>query len=266
MILERILVHAPLLRPSLDEILDSQWVKYPQYIEEITAWDNVKPKRKWYQLKNTENSQLLSGAIDPFRQAVPIQCVTKRTDSILEKNYLQPLQIPLAKNSLSESVITVDKPTGTSRKKSLFGGKMKMKIEPLDNKTSIGMSINGKLSITSEQQINKMITNSTDIESLTESMNFDEEQGDFIMLPTNTTDLTSLHPLEVEARNILMTLGINGELLLSSIPDGPRSDIIGAYRIVIHRLQQHAYLQKLEQRYNSIVQPIPKTNKRCVIL
>lgn len=97
----------------------------------------------------------------------------------------------------------------------------------------------------------------------------DEAQGDFLMAPTPTADLTNLDPIEMEARVILLKLGITSEMLCQAVDCGPRSDIIGAYRIVMHRLQK----QQMYAQYHDTtpgeeqVSTIPKNNHRiCAIL
>lgn len=69
----------------------------------------------------------------------------------------------------------------------------------------------------------------------------DREFAKFMMLPTKTNGddlkLVTLHPLEQEAREILNTYGIDWLMLEKSIENGPRSDVIGIYRIVVSRLQ-----------------------------
>lgn len=96
----------------------------------------------------------------------------------------------------------------------------------------------------------------------------EEELGDFVMAPTHTDDVSLLHPFEVEARTILEQLGIPSEVLFRSIESGPRSDIIGAYRIIIHRLQRRKLMVKqLEAaEADALPQQSQKAVQKCTVL
>lgn len=76
-------------------------------------------------------------------------------------------------------------------------------------------------------------------ESSVDGENKDYEK--FMMNPTLTkldvNLLKTLHPIEQETRKIMRTLGVNDELLEKNIEHGPRSEIIGIYRIIIMRLK-----------------------------
>uniref|UniRef100_A0A182YH02 non-specific serine/threonine protein kinase n=3 Tax=Anopheles stephensi TaxID=30069 RepID=A0A182YH02_ANOST len=69
----------------------------------------------------------------------------------------------------------------------------------------------------------------------------DEEHGRFMMYPTTAVSSEGnrhLHPLEMETRRIMKALGITGDMIARAVTNGPRSDIIGVYRIIMHRLQR----------------------------
>ncbi|XP_049282567.1 probable serine/threonine-protein kinase DDB_G0280133 isoform X2 [Anopheles funestus] len=69
----------------------------------------------------------------------------------------------------------------------------------------------------------------------------DEEHGRFMMYPTTTVSSEGnrhLHPLEMETRRLMKALGITGDMIARAVTNGPRSDIIGVYRIIMHRLQR----------------------------
>ncbi|XP_050077163.1 probable serine/threonine-protein kinase MARK-A [Anopheles maculipalpis] len=69
----------------------------------------------------------------------------------------------------------------------------------------------------------------------------DEEHGRFMMYPTTAVSSEGnrhLHPLEMETRRLMKALGITGDMIARAVTNGPRSDIIGVYRIIIHRLQR----------------------------
>lgn len=96
----------------------------------------------------------------------------------------------------------------------------------------------------------------------------DEEQGDFVMAPTDTDDTSLLHTFEIESRSILEKLGIPNDMLIRSIGSGPRSEVIGAYRIVVHRLQQKKILSLQQAVAEADAQPpqTQKTKQKCTIL
>lgn len=82
-----------------------------------------------------------------------------------------------------------------------------------------------------------------DNESLRSLM--DREFAKFMMLPSKTNGdelkLVTLHPLEQETREILNSYGIDWLMLEKSVENGPRSDVIGIYRIVISRLKDKVH-------------------------
>uniref|UniRef100_A0A182PMA1 non-specific serine/threonine protein kinase n=1 Tax=Anopheles epiroticus TaxID=199890 RepID=A0A182PMA1_9DIPT len=69
----------------------------------------------------------------------------------------------------------------------------------------------------------------------------DDEHGRFVMYPTTAVSSEGnrhLHPLEAETRRLMKALGITGDMIARAVTNGPRSDIIGVYRIIMHRLQR----------------------------
>lgn len=99
-----------------------------------------------------------------------------------------------------------------------------------------------------------------------EDADFQDEQKGFVMLPT-TSSTQEMDDIEKEARRILQALGITDAMLKEAVASGPRSDIIGAYRIIVHRLQKQAMLVK--QAESIVVEEPAKpknTRKACVIL
>uniref|UniRef100_A0A182W9W3 Protein kinase domain-containing protein n=1 Tax=Anopheles minimus TaxID=112268 RepID=A0A182W9W3_9DIPT len=69
----------------------------------------------------------------------------------------------------------------------------------------------------------------------------DEEHGRFMMYPTTAVSSEGnrhLHALEMETRHLMKALGITGDMIARAVTNGPRSDIIGVYRIIMHRLQR----------------------------
>uniref|UniRef100_A0AAG5CX05 non-specific serine/threonine protein kinase n=1 Tax=Anopheles atroparvus TaxID=41427 RepID=A0AAG5CX05_ANOAO len=76
----------------------------------------------------------------------------------------------------------------------------------------------------------------------------DDEHGRFVMYPTvavSSEGNRHLHPLETETRRLMKAIGINGEMIARAVLNGPRSDIIGVYRIIMHRLQREQTRSRL---------------------
>ena len=106
----------------------------------------------------------------------------------------------------------------------------------------------------------------------------------FMMLPTRTNSdanlLRALNPMEVEVRKIMKSLGISDEVLEKNIEQGPRSEIIGIYRIIIMRLKTQKELSSISQQLMPVINDklnnnhhnhkLQKTKKhnatRCAIL
>jgi hypothetical protein len=105
-----------------------------------------------------------------------------------------------------------------------------------------------------------------------------EFENEKMMIPTSTLgDLSvieSLSPLESEARQIMSMLGISSEMLEKSINSGPKSEIIGIYRILMMRLKnqrenQHVTKSEMAENKmeNSQGKVSPKKRKTlCIIL
>lgn len=274
---ERILVHVPSRRPTIDQILSSQWINHQNITLESALVPTAKPKTKkvhWFarsrlRLKNTDASQ--DRSID--LNLVQLYFNTKRANSVLEENFLHPIVVPPP-----DEIIIVPDIQVKPRRKSLFGNSLKKKIGPMEDKTKEKLfkrhSIDGKaVNADQIQTLRKMVECSSKKNSITNAFVVEEEeQGKFIMSPSDTDVLTDLHPLEMEARKILDKLGITSETLRQSIESGPRSDIIGAYRIVVHRLQKQQLLTKTNELIaatSAEIEPCskPKSSSRsCAIL
>lgn len=204
---------------------------------------------------------------------------TKRANSVLEENFLHPIVVPPPPPEPVNGSIAIEVPP-KQRRRSLFGNSIKKKIGPMEEKTRTGLfsrrSLDEKSSGTEMHSKSNGFAHSSDASALHSSINssdIDEEQGDFVMSPTLTDDMTNLHPTEVEARRILERLGITSEMLCRAIESGPRSDIIGAYRIVIYRLQRQKLLAKANEQsaneVDAVIKPKPNrrnNNRSCAIL
>lgn len=264
-LIQRILVHIPLGRPTIDEILASQWVTNPNLSTEIMQHEinlRTKPTKRsgfWFRTKSRRirKTYSLRERYMEITNKPPLNLNTKKTEGIFVDNFLHPIEINYDA-SLAECSQT------SLPRKSFFGSTiMKKKISPLDTtREKTIMNGNGSNKCCEHRRWNA--------EAAAESplfKNYDEEKGVFIMLPTPTDDLSVLSPLEAEARKILNDLGVTSEMLRNATESGPRSDIIGAYRIVINRLQKQSWLAKRHVEIALQEQPkVLKQNRTCTIL
>ncbi|GAB0087193.1 NIM1 [Sergentomyia squamirostris] len=249
-LIQRILVHVPSRRPTIEQMSQCQWLNNPP---KPPSSDINRKKSGFWRIKarnirssrSTKDLTLLDS-----RTLVPIACNTRRGNSVLEDNFLFPLDV------ISRDEVDADQQVHASQqRRSFFGANSKKKIGPMETDrresgkmfkrsscveiSNASEVLNDKKHILMESKSAINIHNSVQPE--------EEEEGEFIMRPTFTYDLTHLHPMEVETRRILEKLGITGEMLCHSISSGPRSDVIGAYRIVINRLQKQIMLAKLKE-------------------
>lgn len=265
---ERILVHTPSRRPTIDQMLASQWVNHPNLpLIDAVAAANAKQSKKshWFSRSRSIRRTGRDRNIEMSNLA-PIQCNTKRASSFFAENFLCPIDVP------NEDEIIVPEAVPKQPRRSIFSGSLKKKIGPMDEMNRSRMfNRKGSSSTADIKSLDALdLKNgscSLETKPFTDHNNpFDEEQGLFIMAPTCTDDLTNLHHMEIEARFILHKLGISSESLLRAIDSGPRSDIIGAYRIIVHRLQKQIWLNKQAEIVAKEEAARPKSNRTCAIL
>ncbi|XP_031622989.1 serine/threonine-protein kinase NIM1, partial [Contarinia nasturtii] len=285
-LLQRILVHVPSRRPKINEILSSQWINNQHItLESALVSTTSKPtpangskKIHWFSRKRIIKH---SDASQADANLVQLYFNTKRANSVLEENFLHPINILPAISNNDEASNVTDGQMKT-RRRSIFGHSLKKKIGPMESKSNLfnNHRMNGiedKISISHSDQIQALrrtVESSSKQNSIScgdDTIDDDEQGGDFVMAPTNTDSLDGLHPLEIEARTILQKVGITSEMLSLSIDSGPRSEIIGAYRIVIYRLQRRNFLSKQQEQLPTPTEPkMPltrqKSDKMCAIL
>lgn len=292
-------------------MLESQWVNHPKLpLLDLSVSKQPAKKSHWFPRSRSLARAGRERHIE-MTNLTPIPCNTKRASSIFADNFLCPIDMTIADETLfaadvvaaATSTIGTTATTnlttivGKNHRKSLFSGTLKKKIGPMEENEKGKMfknrsnssdikSIdggggdhmivikNGGIITTAMTTTSATITTTVYDQQqrasggCDQSNPFDEEQGCFVILPTCTNDLSHLHQMEIEARLILHKLGITSELLCRSIDSGPRSDIIGAYRIIMHRLQKQAWLNKqtelLAKEEAAAVKP--KNNRTCAIL
>lgn len=283
-------MHTPSRRPTIEQILSSQWVNNQNItLESALCTTKASKKVHWFSrnriLQKNESSHDRSIDIN----LVQLHFNTKRANSVLDEYFLHPIPVPTNddENALCEQEQQQQQQGATkTHRKSIFNGTLKKKVGPMEEKTKGNLfkrnSIDEKTSSNScseqcndtrkQNNINlneKSNANGSNVTSLVD----EEEQSEFFMLPSCTNDHSKLHPLEAETRLILRKLGITGEMLCRASESGPRSDIIGAYRIVTHRLQRQQFLLKQQAECAAVAaaneqeqMTRPKTNRNCAIL
>ncbi|KAG4072994.1 hypothetical protein HA402_009413 [Bradysia odoriphaga] len=257
-LIQRILVHTPSRRPTIDQLIASQWVNHNHLPIDITQ--PKQQKKSWF----SRRRKLTHERHIEMSNLAPIQCSTKRASSIYAENFLNPIDMP----NIEE--LTISQPNVTkSHRRSIFSGTLKKKIGPMEDGGEKGNMFNRKNSLEIKTVESDLLngTNGPRRKPSTDCNNpFDEEQGNFIMAPTFTDDLTHLHHLEVEARLLLGKLGLTSDILCRSIDNGPRSEVIGIYRIVIHRLQKQMWQTRQAEIIANEEVTRPKSNRTCAIL
>lgn len=269
-------------------MLDSQWVNHPNLPLDLSV-PKAAPVKKthWFPRGRSLGRTGRDRHIEMSNLA-PIPCNTKRASSIFADNFLCPIDMLTAEEQFiadanaaaTAAAIAAANSSTKSHRKSLFSGTMKKKIGPMEEIEKGKMFKNRSSSSDIKTIDGELLKNGGGggttvydqqqraIGACDQSNPFDEEQGSFVILPTCTNDLTHLHQMEIEARLILHKLGITSELLCRAIDSGPRSDIIGAYRIVMHRLQKQAWINKqtelLAKEEAAAIRP--KSNRACAIL
>lgn len=206
---------------------------------------------------------------------VPIACSTKRTESVLAENYLFPIEVGGKttnnnnnnNNKVNEGMVDgggVANGVGLLKRprRSIFSLGLKTKIGPMDLGLGVKKS-SGAEGLPPQQQINN--NNNNTLSSVyggdqklqpekkkhSESLDTTQEvlvikggfvvgeelktSKDFEMVPT--IDAPQSGSVEAEALRLLNNWGITATMLVQAMPSGARSELMGIYRIVVHRLQ-----------------------------
>lgn len=200
-----------------------------------------------------------------MKQAEYIECYTKKYNSFPVEKFKNPLDRDVSSNT---AMIPIHNSLSSiQRNNSLINSSRIVQARNQNNIRS-----NDIIQVRSYSNDDPSISN-------------DDTEKDFekfMMLPTFTNNdlnsLRALNPLEVEVRKIMKSLGISDESLEKSIEQGPRSEIIGIYRIIIMRLKTQKELSLMSPptpvindmlNNNHHSQKLPKTKKhnaKCAIL
>lgn len=300
---ERVLVQTPSNRPTLDDLANSQWMRREGEGEREVATQSTTKKTKkrliqFWKRSNISVSSSSSSQSGPGRggrrraeEVVPIACSTKRSESVLDSNYLFPIEEQSKRSgNCGGQIEAVEKEKRSAPRQSLFSFGVKTKIGPMDDL----MVVKGGGGVVGDgegQPLNNHTTNNNnshwanrDQQQLTNngtkvfkrgdeeqhkkhssssstSMHGDVIEGsvqdnvaggvseDFEMAPTFVTGSQLLpDEVEVEALRLLNNWGISNAMLSQAVASGARNELMGIYRIVVHRLQMQQERQKLNTK------------------
>lgn len=195
-------------------------------LNEARSIMNKRKKASFWCTKSRKTSPL--SPLQPIKQPEPLECYTKKYNNVPVEKFKNPLET----SSSATTVIPIHNNLSTfTRTNSLTNSS---RIVPKRK--------NGGLEIVQDNDIIQVRSYSNDEPSDESSVGSENKDFDrFMMTPTLTNCdenlLRALHPMEQETRKIMRTYGIHDEVLEKNIDHGPRSEIIGIYRIVIMRLK-----------------------------
>ncbi|KAH8393515.1 hypothetical protein KR200_003710 [Drosophila serrata] len=268
-LIQRILIHIPAHRPTIDDMLNSQFVTCPKLSADLMQWEinqHSKPaKRSIFWVRSKSHRLRKSASLrDRYAEVVKkpaISMNTRQQDEMFVQNFLQPIEVG-HEFLMKEPPVPVEQAKRPTRRY-LLCGSLKKKVTPLETEPEKQLSNGVQCSSTKINPWNIQVAEDCPL-----FKNYDAETGSCIMLPTATEDLSQLGALEFEARQLLAEMGLSSEMLINARQSGPRSDIIGAYRIVVNRLQKQSWLARKHVEMALHVEP--KAEKRiersCCIL
>jgi serine/threonine-protein kinase NIM1 len=268
---ENILLHNPKHRPNIDQILNCDWLQQrakkpppPQSpLHEARSIIQKRKKASFWCSKSRKTSPL-SPFHQPMKQPEPIECYTKKYNNVPVEKFKNPLESDAP--SSATTVVPVQNLATLSRNNSLIN-------------SSKNVSKRNGVEVQNSDIIQVRSYSNDDESSVASERDFEK----FMMLPTRTHDdeglLRALDPMEIETRQIMKSMGITNDLLEKHIEHGPRSEVIGIYRIVIMRLktqkEQAAIVSHqspvISDKLNNNHQPNSQTTKKrnatkCAIL
>jgi serine/threonine-protein kinase NIM1 len=221
-------------RPNIDMIFRSEWVQQLHKKPESPSTNplTIIQKRKKASFWCTKSRKTSPLSNQPLKQPEPIECYTKKYNNVPVEKFKNPLE---QEGSLSSAmtVVPVHNHLNTiNRNNSLINSSKivkKNQIEIVQN--------NDIIQVRSLRSYSNDDPSQDDEASTASEKDFDK----FMKLPSrvngDTNALRALNPLEQEVRKLMNKLGISETLLEKHIEQGPRSEIIGIYRILIMRLK-----------------------------
>ncbi|EAT40352.1 AAEL007907-PA, partial [Aedes aegypti] len=277
-LIQRILVNSPFRRPSMDQLLECQWFEYVQspVIQKSRNCSNatgaesdiseVPNRRKQifclfstrgqFRFRSSKNVNIV--AANQFQTTVSqintSKCSTKRANSVLEHNFLHPLRTEKTVEDLSEesaaSIVKMHSDiddNSQNKRKFSFRKVVRKRVSPIDI-----LNERKSKTINTEKNISKH-----DFRIILQDL-IVGWHGKQVMYPSLNS--SNILPLESETRRLMDKLGISADMLEKTINNGPRSDILGIYRIIMHRLQKE---QTIECISSNEIQSDTRNNISC---
>ncbi|EAA12158.3 AGAP007863-PA, partial [Anopheles gambiae str. PEST] len=239
-VIQRILVHTPSRRPTIEQLLDCQWFRYAQDHAGRLGRSSNQPQTTVGQTRNPNNvprrrrKKLFWFFPSPRdRLSSPESTTSSRDNNLSAANNNQRHRHHHhhhQHNSQRHQPISAASQERKPRRFS-FGRSLKKRIGPMELVSAESLTgpdggVRPPRAVDLREKLHRTI---------------DEEHGRFVMYPTTAVSSEGnrhLHPLETETRRLMKVLGITGDMIARAVTNGPRSDIIGVYRIVMHRLQR----------------------------
>jgi serine/threonine-protein kinase NIM1 len=263
-VVECILLHNPAQRPTVDLVLRAQWLQRSAHrpqspLAEARTLIQRRKKASFWCSKSRKTSPMSPN--HPMKPET-IECYTKKYNNVPIEKFKNPLE---SQPTSATTVIPINNLNSVTRNNSLINSSKII----LKRKEQNG---NGRAPVEA-LQINSFSNDQSEESEDEQSYDFSQ----FMMMPTRTncdaSSLRDLDPLEQEARKIMRGLGIKTEVLEKSIDHGPRSEIIGIYRIIIMRLktqkEQSSQLQAISPMLDNVVKSYQTKKNRaskCAIL
>lgn len=234
---ECVLLHHPLHRPSIDQILRCDWLqnRSKKSLANSTSLEEAKSiiqkrKKASFWCPKSRRTSPLSPTKSLDKPPEPIDCYTKKYNNVPVDKFKNPLEQESSLSS-AKTLIPIHNHSSTFKRNNSLINSSKIVVKNHKNEN---------LKIVQNNDIIQVRSYSNDNleEMSTES---DKDFDRFMMIPTRTSCnedlLRALNPLEKEVRKIMYAYGIGDEAIEKHIDHGPRSEIIGIYRILLMRLK-----------------------------
>lgn len=233
---ENILLHNPLHRPSIDQILRCEWLQNrskKSLVKSQTSLDEAqtiiqKRKKASFWCPKSRRTSPISPNKNEKQPPEPIDCYTKKYDNVPVEKFRNPIEHESSMSS-AKTVIPINNHLSTFKRNNSL----------INSSKIVNKSHNNVMNVQNNDIIQVRSYSNDHLEE--SSIESEKDFERFMMIPSRTNCdedlLRALNPLEKEVRKLMNKLGISNELLEKHIDNGPRSEIIGIYRILLMRLK-----------------------------
>lgn len=235
---ENTLLHNPLHRPNIDQILRCEWlqnrskkslVKSQTSLDEAQTIIQKRKKASFWCPKSRRTSPISPNKVEKQQPPEPIDCYTKKYDNVPVEKFRNPIEHESSMSS-AKTVIPINNHLSTFKRNNSLINSSKI-VNKSHNNVTTNVQNNDII------QVRSYSNDHLEDSSIESEKDFER----FMMIPSRTNCdedlLRALNPLEKEVRKLMNSLGISNELLEKHIDNGPRSEIIGIYRILLMRLK-----------------------------